>query len=215
MTFGQHPSSKLINLYFEKPYQGQDPEKAKYIFLGKDGNWNPDIEKEDYFLKIEEYLKDGVAFWKKYKIHHPFLLPEYKGDGKRFHTQFRKTYDNDEIADEVSFVELIMLPTYGASRDSSEIKLFNELLFSEENLEHLKYLDKIFRNPSKLIFIAWGLTNQIEIIQKEKGLFLNIPTNKQGMDINLLNRKGNFFFLRHFSDAISDKTMMEIKNVIK
>ena len=49
------------------------------------------------------------------------------------------------------------------------------MLYSPENIEHLKYLEKIFSDPTKKIFIAWGLIDYIEQIQKEKGLLLNIP----------------------------------------
>ncbi len=214
MVFEKHSCRKLQELYKNKPYQGQDPEKAKYIFIGKDANWNADIENQTYFPKIQEYLTDGVAFWKKYKIHHPFLLPEYRGDGKRFHTQFAKTYDGDSIADQVSFVELIKIPTTGIARESKEKRAFEELLFSEENLQHLRYIDRVINDKNKVVFIAWGLTKYIEEIRLSKEIFKNIPTDKSNMDINTLNRKGNFYFLRHFSDAISDSTLQKVKAVL-
>jgi hypothetical protein len=215
MVFEIHPGKKLTELYKNKSYQGQLPEKAKYIFLGKDANWKADIEHQFYFPKIEEYLKDGVAFWKKYKIHHPFLLPEYRGDGKRFHTQFGKTYDGDCVAEQVSFIELIKFPTTGIARESKEKEAFEGLLFSDENMEHLKYIDRIISDKDKIVFIAWGLTKYIDEIRLRKGIFKSIPTDKSDMDINTLNRKGNLYFLRHFSDAISDATLQKVKAVLQ
>jgi hypothetical protein len=54
---------------------------AKILFVGRDANWAYDVETQEVFNYISEYLTDGVRFWNNYKIHHPFLLPNYKGDG--------------------------------------------------------------------------------------------------------------------------------------
>jgi len=214
MRFNRHPSKKLTDLYNKRPYQGQDPEKARFVFFGKDANWNAAIENEIYFPKIEEYLQDGVAFWKKYKIHHPFLLPEYKGDGKRYHTQFRKTYSDESVAEKISFIELVKFPTTGIAREKEEKNLFYELLFCQENIEHFRYIDGLTQDTNKKFFIAWGLANYIDEIKKRTGLLKKIPTDKTSLDISNLNEIGNFYYMKHLSDSISDETLAKVKKVL-
>ncbi len=80
-----HPSKKLNELFQEKPFQGVSPEKAKFLFVGLDANYAENIESQNIFDKIIEYHLDGVSFWQKYKVHHPFLLDEYREDGRKYH----------------------------------------------------------------------------------------------------------------------------------
>ncbi len=35
------------------------------------------------------------------------------------------------------------------------------------------------------------------------------------MNIESLNSKNNFFYLKHFSDSISDETLEQVKNVME
>ena len=95
-AYGIHPSQSLHQLYQVKNYQGANPEDAKILFVGRDPNWHFDLENMPLFEKVTEYLSDGVGFWKKYSIHHPFLLADYKGDGKEY--QFRIKANLDEKA---------------------------------------------------------------------------------------------------------------------
>src|SRR5665647_578738 len=68
---------ELRNIFMDKPYQGQDPEKAKILFVGRDANY-PDLPcKHPFFKRIKEYHRDGVAFWEKYEVHHPFLYNDF------------------------------------------------------------------------------------------------------------------------------------------
>ena len=89
-----HPNNKLNELFAQRPYQGADPMKAKFVFIGLDANYDTSIEASGIFDELVEYLADGVTFWSKYGVHHPFLLPKYKGDGKLYHRNFSKICEN-------------------------------------------------------------------------------------------------------------------------
>ena len=88
--FQKHPSKLLNELYSKKNYQGASPIDTKILFVGRDPNWAADIDSKEMFNLVAEYLNDGVSFWKTHNIHHPFLLPNYKGDGIRYHRVFSK-----------------------------------------------------------------------------------------------------------------------------
>ena len=45
-NYGKHPSQKLQEVFSRRPFQLQEPEKAKFIILGLDANWDKDIEKD-------------------------------------------------------------------------------------------------------------------------------------------------------------------------
>ena len=63
-----------------------------------------------------EYHEDGVAFWLRHGVHHPFLLPEYRGDGRRYHRTFSRIGFTPRHAELVSFVELLHVPSVGRSK---------------------------------------------------------------------------------------------------
>jgi hypothetical protein len=111
-----HPSQMLIELFRAKPYQGAAPANAEFIFVGLDANFDADIENSLVFERVREYLEDGVAFWRRYKVHHPFLLASYTGDGQHYHRNFAQIGFKPEDAHRVSFVELLHIPTVGRSQ---------------------------------------------------------------------------------------------------
>jgi hypothetical protein len=108
-----HPSKRLCELFKEKPFQGAIPEESEFIFLGIDANYAAEIEDSSIFEKLIEYHENGASFWKKYNIHHPFLLPDYKGDGARYHKYFAKLGISSNHSGKISFLELLHLPTVG------------------------------------------------------------------------------------------------------
>jgi len=77
MEFQVHPSNTMVELFRNRPFQGQTPERASIIFLSSDANYSPDISDHYFFEHVLKYQEDGVTFWKNYKRHHPFLLPCY------------------------------------------------------------------------------------------------------------------------------------------
>ncbi len=110
-----HTSVKLRELFSLKTYQGTDPDTAKFLFVGLDANYEPNIENNHFFSEIVSYLEDGVKFWKERGYHHPFRHPDYWGDGKLYHRRFAEIGFTKEQATQVSFVELIDVPTCGRS----------------------------------------------------------------------------------------------------
>ena len=109
--FHLHPSPDLREAFARKPFQGQAPELAKYIFVGLDANYAEDVERSAVWPDLLDYLEDGVRFWRERGVHHPFLLPEYRGDGRRYHRTFSSIGFRPEHADEVCFVELVHVPS--------------------------------------------------------------------------------------------------------
>lgn len=212
--FQKHASKLLNELYLKKNYQGANPADARILFVGRDPNWASDVETKEVFYYISEYLTDGVSFWNKYNIHHPFLLPNYKGDGRRYHKIFSKLNVESSASNKISFVELIGFPTTGMAKSNN--KLFLEYLTSETNKNHLMNLDSFLSDTNKMIFIAWGLIEDFKFLNTKTGLFKKFADlDKSKMDISDLNEFENVFIHRHFSDAISNSTLEKMAIKLK
>lgn len=217
MQYGIHPSNKIKELFNKKPYQGADPNKAQIVFIGRDANWDLEIEQNDNFTKVIEYLEDGVAFWQKYKVHHPLKLKCFSGSTKpagwKYHNMFSKIGINEMDSENISFVELISHPTYGQSNKGW--KLYEELLGSSENLNHLKNLDQIIQDDSKLIFIAYGVFKDMQKLVAIENIFNTI----RDKDTSYWNQNDFFEFDNinihtHFSNTISKNTIGKIRTKI-
>ena len=207
--FQIHPSTRLKKLYEKNAHQGANPKEANILFVGRDPNWAIDIEEMPIFNLVTDYLTDGINFWKTHHIHHPFLLPDYKGDGKRYHTIFSKLKLESKFSSQIAFVELIGFPTTGMSKKNN--KAFQNFLISELNRKHLIELDNLINNPDKIIFIAWGLIDDFKFIYEKTGLFHKFSKlNKLEMNISDLNQFENIFIHKHFSDSISNQTINKI-----
>ena len=211
--FQKHPSLALINLYENRNYQGANPNDAKILFVGKDPNWAIDIEQLPMFDLVNEYLEDGVEFWRKYNFHHPFLHPKYNGEGKKYHQAISRMKLDINLADKISFIEIIGFPTTGMS--STHHKQFNEYLLSPENKKHLIKLDELLNDSDKLIFLFWGLINYFKYLNKKTGLFKKFADiDKTTMSRTDLNKVGNVYFHKHFSMGISQETLSKISGEI-
>lgn len=212
-SFQKHPSKILINLYKGKNFQGANPFDAKVLFVGRDPNWAINIDELPIFNLVQEYLFDGVKFWQNYNIHHPFLHPKYDGEGKKYHMAISRLNFGKNLANEISFIEIIGFPTTGMS--STNHKQFNEYLLSSENKNHLIELDQLLNNPEKLIFLYWGLIDCLKYLNKKTGLFQKFVTiDKRSMIRTDLNKVGNIYFHKHFSMGISPQTLKEISNEV-
>lgn len=88
--YRQHSSAELNRLFQARPFQGADPENAEFVFVGLDANYDEDLDGTSAFASILEYHRDGAAFWRRHGVHHPFLLPTYRGDGRRYHANFAR-----------------------------------------------------------------------------------------------------------------------------
>lgn len=121
---------------------------TEFLFVGLDANYSSDIEQSTIFPKILEYHKDGPDFWRRHGVHHPFLLPQYNGDGRRYHQRFSKIGFQPKHANKVSFVELLNIPTVGR----------NSLAVEDLSESHLAVIrETIFKGRAKYIFLSPGV----------------------------------------------------------
>ena len=176
-TYQKHHSPELNALFKAKPFQGQNPEKAKVIILGSDANYSEEISNHDFFNYILEYHVDGVKFWKKYGVHHPFLLENYPfnktGGGVPYHRNFSKLGYSAKHAEVFSFVELLDVPTIGMT--STNIEEFWGLV----NVDHLKWLESVILNKeSKIIFLSRNILQRLLEIAKKYDIFTWLPDTK-------------------------------------
>lgn len=164
--YTRHPSKTLSDLFAEKPYQGVPPEAAMFLFIGLDANYSPTIEREPIFQKVCEYHSDGAAFWRKHKVHHPFLLPQYKGDGRYYHKSFAQIGFTLEHADHVSFTELLHVPTVGR----------NQLGPGDLSSAHLATLNHaIVNGEARHVFLPSGVLRMM----RQSGKFPWLPASNQ------------------------------------
>lgn len=160
--YRKHPSGELGELFALKPYQGAAPREAHFLFVGLDANYDEAIGSAPIFSKVIEYHSDGVAFWRKYGVHHPFLLPGYLGNGRRYHRTFARAGFTPAHAHLVSFVELLNVPTVGR----------NVLVPSDLAKTHLEWLDDIIRRGSaRHIFIS----DKVARLMRASRLFPWVP----------------------------------------
>lgn len=212
--FQKHPSQLLHELYKRRNFQGANPKDAKVLFVGKDPNWSDEIEFSPIFELVKEYLFDGVKFWQDQKIHHPFLHSKYTGDGKKYHQAISRLKFNSELAENISFIEIIGFPTTGMSSNNST--QFNRYLLSSENRNHLIELDYLLNDSEKLIFMFWGLIKHLKFINNKTGLFKNLSNiNQSNMLRTDLNKVGNIYVHKHFSMGISQETLNKISLEVK
>ena len=225
MCYGIHPNEELRKLFKEKPYQGQDPEKAKIIFLNTDANYPEELTADNKFFKyIKDYHKNGVSFWKEHKVHHPFLLDEYPFPRNRgevpFHRNISRLFPNSSYAEYISFIELLDVPTYG--NRNNNMKKFYKLI----NKEHLKWIDNlVYSDSGKLIFAsirANGAFNVMRRIKRRYKVFdwldevENNRNNYRGRkDIQEVKVKSNSIrIIYHFSAAQIHAQIPHIRKII-
>lgn len=140
-----HPSKLLTKIFSERPYQGATPSQSTFLFVGLDANYEAGLEGGASFDQILEYHKDGVCFWRDHGVHHPFLLPTYRGSGKLYHRNFSQIGFTPEEAEQVSFVELLHIPTTGRSRLSPD----------DLSPAHLAFVsDSILGGKAKHVFVS-------------------------------------------------------------
>lgn len=155
--FTPHPSPALNTLFAERPWQGADPLAARFLFIGLDANYAADIESNSIFPALLDYHRDGAAFWRRHGVHHPFLLPQYRGDGLRYHRNFARLGFTAEHAEQVCFIELLHLPTVGR----------NALRPSDLDSSHLATLDEALRHGSaRHVFASDGVLRLMQSSQR-------------------------------------------------
>ena len=179
--YKSHPSLALHALFSAKPYQGALPEQAHFVFVGLDANYASDIERSASFALLKEYHADGVSFWQRHGVHHPFLHREYVGDrrggGVPSHRNFASSGFTPEYAACVSFIELLHVPTVGP----------NDLDFDDLNEGHLDRLVALMcdRRPRNVFLCA----DAVSLLRKHPK-FRWLPRRISGEILPQLNRIG-------------------------
>lgn len=185
-----HPSRELQARFLQRPFQGAEPSSATFMFVGLDANYDPSIETSTSYSSILEYHEDGVAFWRGHGVHHPFLLPSYRGDGRRYHLNFSRIGFASSHAHLVSFVELLHVPTVGRSN----------LSVGDLDSSHLRALDSFIRaGNAQHIFVSAGVAR----LMRETRAFPWLP--KQPLTsgtLPVLHREGGrtVYLHLHFSN---------------
>ncbi|NNE33979.1 MAG: hypothetical protein HKN13_02005 [Rhodothermales bacterium] len=178
MSYGLHPSEELQRLFRSQgfPHQGQDPERAAIIIIGLDANYSPEISsRQPFFQRIIEYHSDGVGFWRRHGVHHPFLLPDYPLNkttgGVPYHRRFGWMGLDPKLADQISFIELLDVPTTGRTDRSHFWDLFS--------IEHAGRIDSLVSSGSRrLVLLSNSLvSNYMEQARKRWGVFDWLPTD--------------------------------------
>lgn len=148
-----HPSAELNARFRHRPYQGVEPSVATFLFIGLDANYDPDLEGSPSFRTVLEYHEDGVAFWLRHGVHHPFLSQGYRGDGRRYHQAFARIGFTPRHANLVSFVELLHVPSVGRNR----------LLPRDLDALHLSRINAaILHGKAKHIFVSAGVVRLMQ-----------------------------------------------------
>ena len=165
--YQRHPSAELYERFRRRPYQGVEPATSKFLFVGLDANYGPDLERSPSFQHVLEYHEDGPAFWRRYGVHHPFLLPSSRGDGRRYHRTFSRIGFRPEHAHLVSFVELLHVPSVGRSR----------LTPQNLDLSHMRWLNNaIVHGTAKFVFVSAG----VAALMRASGSFPWLPAKAHG-----------------------------------
>ncbi|MDA8429533.1 MAG: hypothetical protein M0T70_09785 [Geobacteraceae bacterium] len=212
MKFQKHTSDELVDLFFQRPFQGQSPEKASIIFLSSDANYSSKISSDSFFKFILEYQGDGVAFWKKHGYHHPFMLSCYPFNknmaGVPFHRNFSKLKLGPEHAHHISFLELLDVPTIGNKTENRD-EFFNLL-----SLAHLKYIENlILGGGHKLFFVSNGVVKDIEKINRRYSVFgcLKGLSENQALSFENGNKVKQIY---HFSSSQIHGQLREVRSEI-
>lgn len=213
ITFGRHPSAQLNSLFSDKPFQGQVPKNARIVFLSSDANYSPQISEHDFFKYILEYQEDGVRFWEKYNVHHPFLIDEYPfnktQNGRPFHNNFRRIGLDSSYAEFISFIELLDIPTIGSKSEN------RKLFYSYANIEHLKKIDQLYLEAgNRLIFISRGVLSDMIHLRQNTDIFRWLP-NTLPLEKFVTAANGNKIQeIYHFSSSHINREIGSIKNMI-
>lgn len=160
MSYGLHPSETLNTLFAKDqlPHQGQLPRESTVIILGLDANYSPEIsEYPSFFEHIVEYHEDGVAFWQKHGVHHPFLLPSYplkrNTGGVPYHRRFSWMNLGPEFAPNISFIELLDRPTTGRTEWDAFWSFFN--------IQHARKIDRLVETGEpRLVLVSQSLVSR-------------------------------------------------------
>ncbi len=214
MEFGKHGDSEFVAIFRERPFQGQDPSIAKFIFIGTDANYPENLRKNAVFYRIlKEYHENGVNFWRKYGVHHPFLLTDINpyGDkdcGISYHKRFRDIGYGFSCAEHIAFIELLNVPTVGR-RGKDDLR-FKSLL-SKKYLDDLE--KTILERRKKIIFLSssayWDMTTMIAN-DKQFGQFKWLKKYIKAEPMPQIYSDNNTSIFLHYHFSCHYKNQMEV-----
>lgn len=201
-SYDIHPSKVLRDIFASMPipFQGQDPRCSSVIFVGLDANYSAELFEYPRFCeKIFEYHRDGISFWQRYGVHHPFLLEEYplkrNQGGVPYHKKFTRLGLSSELAEKISFVELLDVPTVGSTTEKRFWELFN--------LDHARRLDALFTQGSRRqVLLPDSVIKKMQLAGRKYGVFDWVPKNIEWGQFSKIGDT-EFHKVRHFSGAIS------------
>jgi hypothetical protein len=220
MSYNCHTSKKLKDCFIKQPWQGNNPKKARFLFVGLDANFDANIENNATFFKEEilMYLEDGVGYWQKRGFHHPFMHPYYSGSGRLYHERFAKIGFKPYEADLVSFVELLHVPTTGG----------NNLDAFDLCPTHLRKLADWFNCGSAryIFFVSSKVTELVRRTRNTHDLEL-LPPNQVKMDddfkdLKVLRKKngqtiyGIYHFSLHYREQVIvlERQIAQIREIV-
>jgi len=114
---------------------------------------------------------------------------------------------SSEYADQISFVELLRVPTTGNTQKTRFWELFDQ--------EHAKRLDIILSSGrSRLVLLSNGVIQTMRKANKNFGLFLWLP---KSISPGCFKRIGNteIHKVMHFSASISDEQIADMGELIR
>ncbi len=247
--FGTHDDDlgcpKLRRLFQNKPFQCQNPTNAALVFVGLDANWDQHVQSDPNWGLVEQYLENGVSFWKRHHRHHPLLLmPRTEEglpmpgavEGKSYHDRLEKLLRmvnpdcevrTKQFPSKVSFVELLGVPTYGKLTKAPG--LFRKLLQSRQNLQHLKsnIIKPVFncKRPKIVFLVGIGTLRTLLRLKKHEPMLNELDVNRQlpfprqnDTEIRPLkwgNPNCQIYPMTHFSAAISNCHLKAVARIIR
>lgn len=177
------------------------------MFMGLDANYSPEISADPrFFSRIIEYHQNGVAFWKKYGVHHPFLLEEYplrrNTGGVPYHRKFCWMGLTPGYAPYISFLELLPVPTTGSTQSKAFWQLFS--------LDHAGRLDALFANGyERRVYLSKSLVeNYMRKARRQWDVFPWLPA-EFGLGYMGAVEGTAFFGAPHFSSTTYKKEVFE------
>jgi hypothetical protein len=212
--YDRHASAELKGVFPETQmsYRGQVPGDAKILFVGIDANYSRAIsENAELFTRILEYHQDGVAFWEKYGVHHPFLLPDYplpeNSGGVPYHRCFAAMGLSSDAAAHVSFVELLNVPTTGRLTRSGFWELFS--------LDHGKSLNRLFLDGSRrLVIVSSTVIKYMYEARRRFEIYKWLP-DRCDHGLFFRNAGTRFFKSKDFSAATSSAELKSLGELIR
>ena len=152
-----------------------------------------------------------MAFWKKYGVHHPFLLDEYplkrNTGGVPYHNNFAKMRLDSSYAHRISFIELIPHPTTGRTEEATFWSLFDA--------SHAARIDALmYEGKRKLIILSSSVMRKMEKAKRSLGVFQWLPESFRIGEMKKIEQT-IIFGAPHFSSAVKNEALLRLGEDIR